>query len=91
MSETDSSPLDAESAVSIPPDNVGRDKNAEFAYRVQAVAEAIKDEAKSRQAIAEIHTWLSMFDETFTGMMGMMQQSGGSPMGMLKMMMGKKG
>jgi hypothetical protein len=62
----------------------------EFQRRVQVVMEAIEDPEKHRRAIAEIHTYLSLITEGFAQMQQEMANSGG-PMGLLKMMFGKKG
>lgn len=60
--------------------------NDEFQQRVKIVSAAIEDPAKFRQCIAEIHTYLSLFDEHVRGMQQEMANAGG-PMQMFRMMM----
>lgn len=62
--------------------------NEEFQNRVSVVMEAIKDDEKQRRCIAEIHTYLSMFEEGFRGFSQEMMNSGG-PFSMLRKFMGK--
>jgi hypothetical protein len=69
-------------------DTGGLFTNEAFQERVTVVMEAIKDEEKHRRCVAEIHTYLSMFDEG----MRMMQAeiaSGGGPFAMMKKLMGR--
>lgn len=62
--------------------------NEEFQRRVNVVMEAITDPEKERRCIAEIHTYLSLFDNGMRQFMVEMAQTGG-PMGMMKAMMGR--
>lgn len=62
--------------------------DAEFQERVEVVMNALKPEndpdgEKQRRAIAEIHTYLSLFDRGIRQMQTDMVASGG-PMGMMK-------
>jgi autonomous glycyl radical cofactor GrcA len=63
--------------------------NEEFQRRVEVVMAAIEDPEKYRRCIAEIHTYLSLFEQGFRQMQNEMIASGG-PMGMFrKMFMGR--
>lgn len=60
--------------------------NEEFQRRVTVVMAAIEDPEKYRRCVAEIHTYLSMFEQGFREMQNEMMNSGG-PMAMIRKMM----
>jgi len=62
--------------------------NEEFQKRVSVVMEAIQDEEKFRRCVAEIHTYLSLFEEGFRGFTKEIA-SGGGPFAMFRKLMGK--
>lgn len=62
--------------------------NEEFQKRVSVVMEAIEDEEKFRRCVAEIHTYLSMFEEGFRGFTQEMANVGG-PFAMFRKLMGR--
>jgi hypothetical protein len=63
--------------------------NEEFQRRVNVVMQAIEDPEKYRRCVAEIHTYLSMFEQGFREMQNEMMLNGG-PMAMVrKMFMGR--
>jgi hypothetical protein len=61
--------------------------NDQFQQRVAVVMEAIKDPEKERRCVAEIHTYLSLFDEGFR-QMGQEIAMGGGPFALMKKMFG---
>lgn len=62
----------------------------EFQKRVDVVMEAIKDEEKMRRCLAEIHTYLSLFEQGFREMQQDMLLNGG-PFALMRRMFGKGG
>lgn len=62
----------------------------EFQRRVAVVMEAIKDPEKMNRCIAEIHTYLSMFEQGFREMQREMIAGGGPIVMIRKMLFGKK-
>lgn len=63
--------------------------NEEFQRRVEVVMNAIKDPEKKDRCIAEIHTYLSMFEQGFREMQNEMIANGGPFAMMRKMFMGR--
>jgi hypothetical protein len=59
--------------------------NDDFQQRVEVIMAAIEDPEKFRRCIAEIHTYLSLFDEGFR-QMGQDIANGGGPFAMIKAM-----
>lgn len=71
----------------VPPSIGSLFDNDQFVARVAVVQAAIEDPVKMRQCIAEIHTYLSLFDEGFRNMGQEMAMSGG-PFQLMKKLMG---
>lgn len=75
--EEESSPVEVTGGLAL--------SDEEFQRRVTVVMAAIEDPEKFRRCVAEIHTYLSMFEQGFRQMQNEMLASGGA-MGMFRKM-----